>query len=229
LFKLIGNQSIVETIVSQISDAIITGQLRPGDKIPTEAEMMQSLGVGRNSVREAIKMLSALGVIEIRRGDGTYINDHVPPSIFDSLIYSILFDKSSKEEILELREAIEINILELAIEKAVPTDIVRLESLLDAYHQAYFNNRIEESVKLDLEFHYAIIEIARNPLLGRIAKGVLQLFYTSIRRKVAEENGREKLRKNETHAQMIHVIRQKDKQSARSVIRHGMEEWKPYI
>src|SRR5690554_2813919 len=94
MLKKIDNKTVVEKIVEQITEAIISKQLKPGDKIPTELELIERFGVGRNSVREAIKMLSAQGVLEIRRGDGTYIAKEIYPSVIDSLVYSLILEQS---------------------------------------------------------------------------------------------------------------------------------------
>ena len=75
MFKKIKNKSVVQTVVDSITKAIITGDLKPGDKIPTEMELAESFGVGRNSIREAIKILVYYGVLEIRRAEGTFVCD----------------------------------------------------------------------------------------------------------------------------------------------------------
>ena len=68
------------------------GEFKPGDKLPTETEFCQKLGVGRNSIREAIKMLAAIGVVEVFRGDGTYVATKVSPEIFNPLIFSLILE-----------------------------------------------------------------------------------------------------------------------------------------
>lgn len=73
IFKEIGTKSVVEQIVDSIVNAIIEGELKPGDKIPTETELCNSMNVGRNSVREAIKILVAYGVLIIKRAEGTFV------------------------------------------------------------------------------------------------------------------------------------------------------------
>lgn len=73
MFKKIKNKSVVQTVVDSITKAIINGELRPGDKIPTEMELADSFGVGRNSIREAIKILVYYGILEIRRAEGTFV------------------------------------------------------------------------------------------------------------------------------------------------------------
>ena len=74
LKESVGGKSVVTKIVDNITNAIINGELKPGDKMPTEAELADSMGVGRNSVREAVKILEAYGVDHIRRAEGTFVS-----------------------------------------------------------------------------------------------------------------------------------------------------------
>ena len=76
-----------EVIIQRITEALISGDLRPGDKIPTEQEFCDQLKIGRNTVREAIKVLIAFGVLEIRRSEGTFVVDHFSPKLMDSVLY----------------------------------------------------------------------------------------------------------------------------------------------
>lgn len=106
----LANKSVVERITDQITNAIINGELKPGDKIPTEVELCESFGVGRNSVREAIKVLEAYGVLEIRRADGTYIRQGYDDKMLYPILYGIILQKDSKEQIVELRKVIDVGI-----------------------------------------------------------------------------------------------------------------------
>ena len=83
--KPIGNKSITQCIVDRLTQAIIDGELQPGDRIPTESELAQSLNVGRNTVREAIRVLVAYGVLEIRRPSGTFVCDTFKPVVFSPM------------------------------------------------------------------------------------------------------------------------------------------------
>ena len=96
LKESVGGQSIVNKIVDNITNAIINGELNPGDKIPTEAELSESMGVGRNSVREAIKVLEAYGVVHIKRAEGTFVSQE-----YDSkMIYPVLLFQIRKTHCL---------------------------------------------------------------------------------------------------------------------------------
>lgn len=222
--KRIDNNSVVDKVVKQITDSIVQGELKPGDKIPTEIELIETLQVGRNSIREAIKMLLALGLLEIRRGDGTYITKNIQPSVLDPLIYSVIIEQSSRTEIFELRETLEVDILELAIDKANEEDINKLKKLLIEADKAFNNKDFNKLTELDLQFHFTLIEIAGNKLLGRIAKGIMQLFFSSIQKTLENHKAIDE-DYNRNHKSILALIINKDKQNIKNVIKKSLEDW----
>ena len=92
--KRLNSESVVQRVINCLTDAMLTKQLKPGDKIPTEMELSESLGVGRNSIREAIKILVYLGVLEIRRAEGTFVCEGFSESMIDPMVYGIILDKT---------------------------------------------------------------------------------------------------------------------------------------
>jgi len=90
-----------------IINYLLSKKLKPGDKLPTESEFSQQLGVGRNSLREAIKMLSSFGIIEIKRGLGTFIAKSMSSSVMNPLILGLVFEQGTSIELFELRLLIE--------------------------------------------------------------------------------------------------------------------------
>ena len=92
-----------EVIIQRITEALISGDLRPGDKIPTEQEFCDQLKIGRNTVREAIKVLIAFGVLEIRRSEGTFVVDHFSPKLMDSVLYGLILCPRSLDSLLEFK------------------------------------------------------------------------------------------------------------------------------
>ena len=117
LKESVGGQSIVNKIVDNITNAIINGELNPGDKIPTEAELSESMGVGRNSVREAIKVLEAYGVVHIKRAEGTFVSQEYDSKMIYPVLYGIILQKDSTKQIVELRKVIDVGLLQLAVDK----------------------------------------------------------------------------------------------------------------
>ena len=131
--RKLNSESVVQQVINCLTDAMIHKELKPGDKIPTEMELAQTLGVGRNSIREAIKILVYLGVLEIRRAEGTFVCEGWSESMIDPLIYGIILDKSdSYDNLMELREMMEAGVMHLAMTKCNEADMANLESKLRA-------------------------------------------------------------------------------------------------
>ena len=111
-------------MIDSLTEAMIQKELRPGDKIPTENELSESLGVARNSVREAIKILGFLGVLEIRRPEGTFGCNGFSESMINPMIYGIILNQGdSYDSLMELREMTEAGVLRLAMEKQTKEDM----------------------------------------------------------------------------------------------------------
>ena len=121
VFKEIGNKSVVEQIVDSIVNAIIDGKIKPGDKIPTEAELCATMNVGRNSVREAIKILVAYGVLVIKRAEGTFVTKGYNNKMLYPVLYGIILKENAANQVIELRKIIDDGILHLVIEKIKST------------------------------------------------------------------------------------------------------------
>ena len=139
----VGGQSVVNKIVDNITNAIINGELNPGDKIPTEAELSESMGAGRNSVREAIKVLEAYGVVHIKRAEGTFVSQEYDSRMIYPVLYGIILQKDSTSQIVELRNQAHM-------------DKPQARSLYEA----------------DVQFHMAIVGITENVMLQSICNYV---------------------------------------------------------
>ena len=114
-FPVIRNTSVVDSVKDWITDQMIKGNLRPGSKLPTEAELSQRLGVGRNSVREAIKQMEAYGVLYIKRAEGTFVAEQFDPKMLSPIFYSIILQNASWQDFVDLRRAIDIGTLYVLI------------------------------------------------------------------------------------------------------------------
>jgi len=126
--KKLGNEkSIVQKLIAEFKNAMINRTLKSGDKLPTEMELARRFSISRNVVREAVKMLVALGVAEIKRGRGTYITKNVSGQVIDPLVFNLLLSGGSAEKLLELREMLELGILEIVLEKVTQEDIQKME------------------------------------------------------------------------------------------------------
>lgn len=179
--KKVSSESVVQQVINALTDAMINRELRPGDKIPTEAEMAENMGVGRNSIREAIKILVYLGVLEIRRAEGTFVCEGFSENMIDPMIYGIILDKEdSYENLMELREMIEVGVLQLAMAKVQEEELKSLKEKLGHMKTAIEagSENVENAFWADNEFHDAICNIGKNPLVNKINQVVRVLTYS---------------------------------------------------
>lgn len=179
--KKVSSESVVQQVINALTDAMINRELRPGDKILTEAEMAENMGVGRNSIREAIKILVYLGVLEIRRAEGTFVCEGFSESMIDPMIYGIILDKEdSYENLMELREMIEVGVLQLAMAKVKEEELKSLKEKLGHMKTAIEagSENVENAFWADNEFHDAICNIGKNPLVNKINQVVRVLTYS---------------------------------------------------
>ena len=219
----IDNTSVVQQVIDRLTYAMIYKELRPGDKLPTEMELAASFGVGRNSIREAIKILVSFGVLDIRRPEGTFVASGFSDKMINPLLYGIILDQSdSIDSLKELREWVDFGILELAMEKADPEDLFQLEEQLHKLLAEIDGGDAEKVFVADDEFHEAISTAAHNSLLGQIAKLVRTLTsemrITTIRNMLKLNKGNE-LKK--AHEDLLHIVKFKKDKSARSLLVEG--------
>lgn len=149
--------------------------LKSGDRIPSERELSERLNVGRSSVREALRALELLGLIETRRGEGTFIRDFRENQLVQLLGTFVLQDTKAKQDVVETKNLIEMDCLRLALNKIDDKNLVKLRNLIEV-----------DSVDVDQFFH-EIIEIADNHLMSRIWL-ILKDYHYSLQLKIDEGN-----------------------------------------
>ena len=176
--KKIKSGSIVQKIIESLTESIKNGDIRPGDQIPTEKELAEKMEVGRNSVREATKILVYLGILEVRRAEGTFVREGFSESMIDPLIYGIILNQSDNyESLMELREIMEAGVMRLAIRYAQPGEIKELRAQLARMKVeiALGEENIERIFIADNEFHDIIAGMGHNPLLVKVDEVVRSL------------------------------------------------------
>ena len=212
--KRIKSESVVQQIIDSLVEAMIRKELRPGDQIPTEMELAESLGVGRNSVREAIKILVYFGVLEIRRAEGTYVCEGFTETMIDPIIYGIILDKAgSYEYLMELREIMEAGVLKLAMQNAEEEEIKKLRIQLDRMKREIEigPDNVDRVFHEDNEFHSIITAMGHNPLVQKIEAVVRTLThsmrYETVRTMIESGKGQELY---QAHAKLLQILESKD-------------------
>ena len=112
--------SLVEGIIDAFRQDIIASRLRPGQRVPSEFDLAERFQVSRSAVREAMKTLQAIGVVAIRRGDGTYIVEQPSESLLNPLVFAVLLETARPAELVELRLLLEVGYCQLAATAVTP-------------------------------------------------------------------------------------------------------------
>lgn len=187
LFEKMPKGSISDVIIERITDALISGDLKPGDKIPTEIEFSTNMGVSRNAVREAIKVLVAFGVLEVKRSEGTFVVRDYNPKLMDSMIYGMILTEHSMEEFLEYKIVNAYSITILAMRNSTPESLAELRHLGKAFIAVSEKEPVdkEEMYEAALKFNMYIAEMAKNRMVVQMDKLVHKMA-AFTRRKAIE-------------------------------------------
>lgn len=177
-FHPIKTRKIYEEIVEQLKDMISRGELKPGDKLPAEREMAESLGVSRASVREALTALEAIGILDIRPGEGTYVKQTTIAETFESLALVLAVERNPLAQMMEVRRVIETECAALAAQRATHEQLDRIEESLQCMKTA---PTVPQAVEYDLRFHFAIAEATQNTILLRMMNTVADLMHHTFR------------------------------------------------
>lgn len=171
-YKKMVKQSVPEEIVKEILQMIQRGDLKPGDQLPTERELMEQLGVSRSSIREALRVLNVMNVINIRQGHGTYVSSLDPELLVEHLEFVVSLEDATLLHLFEVRKMIEVYCAELAAKRIKPDEIIHLQKKLDL-------NSLRD---IDTELHREIAELTKNPILIRIYASIDRLSLMSRNR-----------------------------------------------
>ena len=166
IIKPIKTQKIYEQIVDQIGQLVAEGHLKPGDRLPSERELVERFQVSRASIREAISALEMMGLIEVRSGEGTYIRQVNIDSVIAPLAWMLFIEKDTDLELYEARKILEVQAAGLAAERAEEDEINDMFEALEIMRIDLENHRLGEDA--DHHFHYAIARATHNKILFRL-------------------------------------------------------------
>jgi len=209
-------ESVVQSVINRLTDGMRNGELKPGDKIPTEPELAESLGVARSSIREAVKILTYLGVLESKRHEGTFVCSGFEESMIDPMVYGIILNKDSFENLMELREMTEAGMMRLAIKNHDESEIEELEDILREMKETLENDdegTIEAFFKADDRFHDKIAEMGKNPMADKINRVVRTLTYAvryeTVTSMITNGKGQQLL---DAHVELMNAIKKGDQE-----------------
>jgi GntR family transcriptional repressor for pyruvate dehydrogenase complex len=216
-FTPIRTKRLYEEIVEQIKVLITDGRLKPGDKLLAERELAEQFQVSRASVREAIRTLEMLGVIDIRPGEGTFVRGTETDDIIRPLAMFLAVERSSLLDMFEMRRIFETATARLAAERASQEELDQIEAMLENMRERLNVQDPEKGEEFDAAFHYAVAEATHNSLLTKLFKTVSEEFAKAnsvARRQLYHDNIQNAQKIIDQHSEILEAIRSRSPQVA---------------
>lgn len=210
----IRQKRISDEVFDQMKEHILSGEWGTGKKIPGELELADQFGVSRVSVREAIHRLVGMGVLTIRRGDGTYVSEVLPENYLNALLPILLIEGASLNEMLEFRAMVEVESARLASRRANREDLVRMSEVLAVMQKNRGN--VPDFAAADLNFHIAIAMAAHNSVIIKVNAIIHDMLKKTMEEIVGITGYEDGLF---YHNKILEAIRNRDEEEAVSLMR----------
>lgn len=166
---------LVDQVIGQMRELVSSGEWPLDERIPPEAELVTALGVGRNTVREAVRALAHAGLFEVRQGDGTFVR---ATSELSGAVRRLC--DSELRQVLEVRRALEVESARLAATARTDEDLDDLREALRVRDEAVHQRDREDMVVKDTSFHLRLVEASHNPVLVELYRGISEAVRSSI-------------------------------------------------
>lgn len=213
--SLLVKRSLVEQAVDQLRERISQGAWLVGERLPTEPELALQLGISRNTVREAMRVLAFSGLVEIRQGDGSYLRTAQDP------LHAVqAMTQCTPEQARETRHILETEAIALAALRRTDTDLQRLREALKG-SAGHFHGDVDAYVACDLVFHQRLVDAAHNPALSELYR-----YFSGVVAAALQHNMATVPRCQATfdlHGQILDAIEQRDAQRAKRLSRTLIE------
>src|SRR5262245_50142722 len=219
-------EGCAEQVVAHVRTLIERRALRPGDRLPAERDLASQIGVSRPTVRAGLHALAAMGVVQSRRGSGTFIPDGPPALAPEPLSFLAALHGFSRDEMYEARRVLEIGAAGLAAERATSDQLVGLAddvaSLFALMHEP------QAFLVHDLNFHRGVAASSGNPILAALIEMVSGLYYEQRRKTAERAANRDRRAAAEAHRRIYQAIRSRDAEAARRAMHDHLLEASRY-
>jgi GntR family transcriptional repressor for pyruvate dehydrogenase complex len=217
-FEAIPRNKVYQEVARQLERRILE-QMKPGDLLPPERELVQMLGVGRSSVRDAIRSLELIGLLEPRQGIGTVVRDPATVPV-NPLAATLLGQQKTVREFLEVRKMIEPPLARRAALHASPAELLEMEQIL--VHQEAKALRGELAIDEDSEFHYAIALASDNSVVLKVVDTLMDLLRETRERSLQVEGRQQKSLAG--HRRILAALKRGDAKAAEVAMRRHLQE-----
>jgi GntR family transcriptional repressor for pyruvate dehydrogenase complex len=219
IYRPIRQHKVTEEIVAQIKSLISDGTLQPGEKLPSERMLCGLLDVGRSSLREAVSILEALGILDIKNRRGIFVRSVSSPLLYDPLVQILREGKAGLGDLYGVRKDIELGSAYLAAKLRTKEDLAKLRELLGRMETGVQDGS-RWSMRDDLDYHLAIAQASGNPLRLHILKNIFDLAGEFFRISAEKITATWFATVIEQHRKVFQTIECGDQEGARE----GMEE-----
>ncbi|MBA9087148.1 DNA-binding FadR family transcriptional regulator [Fontibacillus solani] len=206
--KPVLKHKLVDDVVAQLQNKISTEEIRPGDLLPPEPELMQMFGVGRSTIREAVRVLVHAGLLEKKQGYGTFLKSS--PTIQEPLMYRL--HRAELIEVFEARKMIELEIAKLAALRRNDTDLANMRQHLDIRKMALQHDDRELYAKSDVDFHMAIAIACKNTVIIDMFRSFSDVITDAMNK--LNQNYRSHDPHSHYHEQLYEAIKHEDPDQA---------------
>ncbi len=197
---------LVDQVIEQMRRAITSGEWPVGQRIPPEPELVTALGVGRNTVREAVRALSHAGLLEVRQGDGTFVR---ATSEISGAVRRMC--GTELKEVLQVRRTLEMEGARLAAKHRTDAELARLTELLRKRDAAMEAEQWAEVIEHDTAFHVLLVQCSHNTLLAELYQGLTEAVKASVAASVdTTQPGQDQV----SHTGLLHAVRDGDQEKA---------------
>ena len=209
---------LADKVIYQLQQDISLGKYKPGELIPPEPVLMEQFGVGRSTIREAIKTLSNAGILRVQQGAGTFVNAN--PETTEPLDKRLR--RAARMEVNQVRALLEIEIAQLAARHRDEQDLAIIQDTLEERWQALQTDNWEAAADADIRFHKSIAHASHNSVLADL----YQTFTTVIRESFSQRDKphvQQFLQTHQLHADLLDAIRKQDARAAEQTVRQILE------
>lgn len=177
MFNSISNKKVYEEVIEQIQKNIIDGDLKKGDRLPSERELSELMNISRTSIREALRVLESMGVVESIHGEGNFICSNTEKSLLQPLSMMFKLNNGKYQDIFELRKVLEVENARLAAIRATDMNCRELLTIVKEMEaESKGENRNEILVELDKRFHNKVASMSKNCLIESLFNTASMLF-----------------------------------------------------
>ncbi len=224
-FRVVRKTRVSEEIISQVRDLITSGRLKIGDRLPAERELAKTLQVGRSTVREAIRALESLGILQARPGEGTFLVSNLSEDRLDPITANAFKSWENQRKLFEVRMVIEPDLAALAARRASLDQIVKMREAIQEQDTSVKAG--QTGMKADTAFHFLLAEAAGNDVLFRIMDSLMDLLRET--REASLHTGGRPVSSLKQHKAILRAIEARDPQAAERRMREHITDMEKLV